>query len=62
MTLPVPTCTEPVVLVNFARRQWKAGVTAEFRDAYAITNQAQLEDVAWVIDTNLGNPPLAELP
>jgi len=51
-----------VVLVNFARRQWKTGVTADFRDAYAITNRAQLEDVTWLIDTNLGTPPLAELP
>jgi hypothetical protein len=49
-----------VVLVNFARMQWKAAVTADFHGAYAITNKAQLEDVAWLIDVALeARPSLA---
>ena len=39
-----------VVLVNFARMQWKAAVTADFRGAYAITDKEQLEHVAWLVD------------
>ena len=43
-----------VVLVNFARKQWKAAVTADFRDAHPISDLAQLEDVAWLIDASIG--------
>ena len=39
-----------VVLVNFARKQWKVAVTADFSSAYAITDTAQLEDVEWLVD------------
>ncbi|HKP42249.1 hypothetical protein [Mycobacterium sp.] len=41
-----------VVLVNFARMQWKAAVTADFRGAYAITDKEQLEHVAWLVDAS----------
>ncbi|MGX9792929.1 hypothetical protein [Mycobacterium sp. MMS18-G62] len=43
-----------VALVNFARMQWKAAVTADFSSAHPITDTAQLEDVAWLVDAANG--------
>jgi hypothetical protein len=48
-----------VALVNFARMQWKAAVTADFSSAHAITDTAQLEDVCWLVDT-AGGPGRSE--